>query len=119
MMNINVDDDWDDNSWRPGRWYKMTESGIERIGGEDEIELNTDDLEDKIDRLKDEIRKKEIDLKSIDIKIKDKDTTVDVHIKSNASNHKAVSTEIEAEDPSRSAHVQILFRALNLLKLAR
>ena len=118
-LNINVDDDWDDNSWRPGRWYKMTESGIERIGGEDEIELNTDDLEDKIDRLKDEIRKKEIDLKSIDIKIKEKDTTVDVHIKSNASNNKVVSTEMEADDPSSNAKVQILFRALNLLKLAR
>jgi len=118
-LSVDIDDDYDEVSWRPGRWYKMTESGIERIGGEDEIELNTDDLEDRIDRLKDEIRKKEIDLKSIDIKIKDKDTTVDMHIKSNASNHKAVSTEMDAEDPSRSANVQILFRALNLLKLAR
>lgn len=118
-LNINIDDDWDNNSWRPGRWYKMTESGIERIGGEDEKELDADDLEEKIDQLRDEIKKKEFDLKSIDIKIKDGDTTADIRIKSNASNNKAGSTEMEADDPSRNANVQILFRALNLLKLAR
>ena len=118
-LSIDIDEDYDDELWRPGRWYKMTDVGIERIGGGDEIELDKNDLEDKIDRLKEEIRQKEIDLKSVDIKIKEKDTTVDVVIKSNASKSKSVSSEMEADDPASNNNVQILFRALNLLKLAR
>jgi hypothetical protein len=120
-LNISVDDDWDYDSWRPGAWYKMTESGIERMGGVDEQdgEIDSDELENRIDRLREEIREEEIHLKSIDRKIKGKDSTGDVQIKSNASNTKQSKFETEAEAPSPSGNFQILFRALSLLKLAR
>jgi len=120
-LNINIDDDWEYDSWRPGAWYRMTESGVERIGGVDEPdgEIDSDELENRIDRLREEIREKEIHLKSTDTKIKGNDTTVDVQIKSTASNAKQPKLEPEAQAPSPSGNFQILFRALSLLKLAR
>ena len=120
-LNINIDDDWEYDSWRPGAWYRMTESGVERIGGVDEPDgdIDSDELENRIDRLREEIREKEIHLKSTDTKIKGNDTTVDVQIKSTASNAKQPKLEPEAQAPSPSGNFQILFRALSLLKLAR
>ena len=91
------------------------------FGGVDEPdgEIDSDELENRIDRLREEIREKEIHLKSTDTKIKGNDTTVDVQIKSTASNAKQPKLEPEAQAPSPSGNFQILFRALSLLKLAR
>ncbi|MFM8586929.1 MAG: PspC domain-containing protein [Bacteroidota bacterium] len=123
-FSIDVDDNWDDDAWRPGVWYKMTESGIERNG--DVFELDRPDLpdspidpEEKIERLREEIREKEKELKSANIKFNQKDSTMDLVTAPPASSNKISSAASASEQSASNGNFQILFRALNLLKLAR
>jgi hypothetical protein len=102
----------------------MTESGIERNG--DVFELDRPDLpdspidpEEKIERLREEIREKEKELKSANIKFNQKDSTMDVVAAPPASSNKISSAASASEQSASNGNFQILFRALNLLKLAR
>ena len=126
-LNIEIDEDYDDESWRPGRWYKMTESGIERNG--DGYDLDSPnrpplpdspiDPEEKIERLREEIREKEKELKSAAHRLRQQDSTADIAEHSNASNNNISSSASSSEQSASNSKFQILFRALNLLKLAR
>jgi len=123
-LSLDIDEDYDDESWRPGVWYKMTESGIERNG--DVFELDRPDLpdspidpEEKIERLREEIREKEKELKSANIKFNQKDSTMDQVTAPPASSNKISSAASASEQSASNGNFQILFRALNLLKLAR
>lgn len=123
-LSLDIDEDYDDESWRPGVWYKMTESGIERNG--DVFELDRPDLpdspidpEEKIERLREEIREKEKELKSANIKFNQKDSTMDLVTAPPASSNKISSAASASEQSASNGNFQILFRALNLLKLAR
>jgi len=123
-LSLDIDEDYDDESWRPGVWYKMTESGIERNG--DVFELDRPDLpdspidpEEKIERLREEIREKEKELKSANIKFNQKDSTMGQVTAPPASSNKISSAASASEQSASNGNFQILFRALNLLKLAR
>ena len=126
-LSIDIDEDYDDVSWRPAVWYKMTDSGIERNSEALDLEAPDQppmpdmpiDPTEKIERLREEIREREKELKSVNIKVKEKDTTVEIQVASNASNRKAASAQSSSEESAKAGNFQILFRALNLLKLAR
>ncbi len=126
-LTMDIDENYDDESWRPGRWYKMTESGIER--NSDGYDLDSPnrpplpdspiDPEEKIERLREEIREKEKELKSAAHPLRQKDSTADIAEYSNASTTNISSSASSSEQSSSNSKFQILFRALNLLKLAR
>jgi sugar-specific transcriptional regulator TrmB len=77
------------------------------------------DPEEKIERLREEIREKEKELKSAAIKFNKKDTTIEMVSGANGSNNKISSVASAPEQTASKDNFQILFRALNLLKLAR
>ena len=124
---MDIDEDYEDESWRPGVWYKMTENGIERNG--DALDLDRPDRpplpdspidpEEKIERLREEIREKERELESADNRINEKDSLAEMQVGANGYNNKISSSQSSSEERDRKGNFQILFRALNLLKLAR
>jgi phage shock protein PspC (stress-responsive transcriptional regulator) len=126
-LTFNMEDDYDNESWRPGVWYKMTASGIERMGdlsdpdapGQPPLPDSPIDPEEKIERLREEIREKEKELKSAAIKFNKKDTTIEMVSGANGLNNKISSVASAPEQTASKGNFQILFRALNLLKLAR
>jgi hypothetical protein len=126
-FTLKFNEDNDDVSWRTGVWYKMTESGIERNG--DGYDLDSPnrpplpdspiDPEEKIERLREEIREKEKELKSAALRLRQKDSTEDIAEHSNTSNNNISSSASSSEQSASNSKFQTLFRALNLLKLAR
>jgi hypothetical protein len=126
-LSVEFDEDYEDESWRPGVWYKMTENGIERNG--DALDLDRPDRpplpdspidpEEKIERLREEIREKERELESADNRINEKDSLAEMQVGANGYNNKISSSQSSSEERDRKGNFQILFRALNLLKLAR
>ena len=126
-LSVDIDEDYEDESWRPGVWYKMTENGIERNG--DALDLDRPDRpplpdspidpEEKIERLREEIREKERELESADNRINEKDSLAEMQVGANGYNNKISSSQSSSEERDRKGNFQILFRALNLLKLAR
>jgi phage shock protein PspC (stress-responsive transcriptional regulator) len=128
-LNISIDHDYDDPSWRTGVWYIMKADGIERKNKE---ELSDDERLDKMmNKFKKEIEGEGIDVEDIDIKVKDGDTSINVNLNTFVPkaptppnppdrptlDEKDNQEEIVFSSPSRSR--RLLFGAMNLLKLGR
>jgi phage shock protein PspC (stress-responsive transcriptional regulator) len=128
-LNISIDHDYDDPSWRTGVWYIMKTDGIERKNKE---ELSDDERLDKMmNKFKKEIEGEGIDVEDIDIKVKDGDTSINVNLNTFVPkaptppnppdrptlDEKDKQEEIVFSSPSRSR--RLLFGAMNLLKLGR
>ena len=126
-LNINIDHDYDEDSWRPGVWYIMKADGIEKKNKE---ELSEDERLDKMmNKFKNEIQNNGIDIKEIDIKVKDGDTSINVNLNTflpkpptrpTQPNRPTIEKNAEEEQivfssPSRSR--RLLFGAINLLKV--
>jgi len=69
--------------------------------------------------LREEIREKERELESADNRINEKDSLAEMQVGANGYNNKISSSQSSSEERDRKGNFQILFRALNLLKLAR
>ena len=128
-LNIEIDHDYDEPSWRTGVWYIMKADGIERKNKE---ELSDDERLDKMmNKFKKEIEGEGIDVEDIDIKVKDGDTSINVNLNTFVPkaptppnppdrptlDEKDNQEEIVFSSPSRSR--RLLFGAMNLLKLGR
>jgi phage shock protein PspC (stress-responsive transcriptional regulator) len=127
-LNIDIDNDYEDPSWRTGVWYIMKADGIERKNKE---ELSDDERLDRMmKKFEKEIEDNGIDVEEMDIKIKDGDTSINVNLNTflpkaptpptppdRPKIEEGVEEEIVFSSPSRSR--RIFFGAMNLLKLGR
>ncbi len=128
-LNIQIDHDYEESTWRTGVWYVMKEDGIER---KNKDELSEDErLERMMDKFRKEIEDDGIDVEDIDIKVKEGDTTINVNLNTLVPTVPHAPTqpdrptivvdsdeeEIVFSSPSRSK--RLLFGAMNLLKLGR
>ena len=127
-LNINIDHDYEESTWRTGVWYIMKEDGIERKNKE---ELSEDERLDKMmKKFEKEIEGEGIDVEDIDIKVKDGDTSINVNLNTFVPKTPSVPTppdrptieegveeEIVFSSPSKSR--RLFFGAMNLLKLGR
>jgi hypothetical protein len=127
-LNIDIDNDYEDPSWRTGVWYMMKADGIER---KNKDELSDDERLDRMmKKFEKEIEDNGIDVEEMDIKIKDGDTSINVNLNTflpkaptpptppdRPTIEEGVEEEIVFSSPSRSR--RIFFGAMNLLKLGR
>jgi hypothetical protein len=124
-LNIDIENGYDDPSWRTGVWYIMKADGIERKNKE---ELSDDERLDKMmKKFEKEIEGEGIDVEDIDIKVKDGDTSINVNLNTfvpkaptppdRPTIDEGVEKEIVFSSPSKSR--RLLFGAMNLLKLGR
>jgi len=128
-LNINIENDYEESTWRTGVWYIMTADGIER---KNKDELSEDERLDKMmKKFEKEIEDNGIEIEDMDIKIKNGDTSINVKLNTFIPKAPTPPTppdrptiEEDAEDqemvfssPSRSK--RLLFGAMNLLKLGR
>jgi phage shock protein PspC (stress-responsive transcriptional regulator) len=127
-LNIDIENGYDDPSWRTGVWYIMKADGIERKNKE---ELSDDERLDKMmKKFEKEIEGEGIDVEDIDIKVKDGDTSINVNLNTfvpkaptpptppdRPTIDEGVEEEIVFSSPSKSR--RLLFGAMNLLKLGR
>lgn len=129
-LNINIDHDYEESTWRSGVWYIMKEDGIERKNKE---ELSDDErLNKMMKKFRKQIEDDGIDVEDIDIKVKDGDTSINVSLttflpKPPAPPVSPISPdrptleeneeqeEIVFSSPTKSK--RLLFGAMNLLKL--
>ncbi|MFM1794913.1 MAG: hypothetical protein RL642_1298 [Bacteroidota bacterium] len=125
-LNINIDHDYEESTWRTGVWYIMKADGIERKNKE---ELSDDERLDKMmNKFKKEIEDEGIEIEDVDIKIKNGDTSIKVKVNAFVPKEPTPPTppdrptfdekeEIVFSSPSKSR--RLLFGAMNLLKLGR
>lgn len=125
-LNINIDNDYEESTWRTGVWYIMKADGIERKNKE---ELSEDERLDKMmKKFEKEIEGEGIDVEDIDIKVKDGDTSINVNLNTFVPKAPTPPTppdrptfdeqdEIVFSSPSKSR--RLFFGAMNLLKLGR
>jgi hypothetical protein len=113
-LNINIDHDYDEDSWRPGVWYIMKSDGIERKNKE---ELSEDERLDKMmKKFEKKIEDNGIDIEEIDIKVKDGDTVINVNTTARVPMNEEVEKEETTTSPERKSR-RLLFWAINLLKV--
>lgn len=113
-LNINIDHDYDEDSWRPGVWYIMKPDGIERKNKE---ELNEDERLDKMmKKFEKKIEDNGIDIEEIDIKVKDGDTVINVNTTARVPMNEEAEKVETTTSPERKSR-RLLFRAINLLKV--
>jgi phage shock protein PspC (stress-responsive transcriptional regulator) len=125
-LNIDIENGYDDPSWRTGVWYIMKPDGIEKKNKE---ELSEDERLDKMmKKFEKEIEGEGIDVEDIDIKVKDGDTSINVNLNTFVPKAPSAPTppdrptfdeqdEIVFSSPSKSR--RLFFGAMNLLKLGR
>jgi phage shock protein PspC (stress-responsive transcriptional regulator) len=113
-LNINIDHDYDEDSWRPGVWYIMKPDGIERKNKE---ELSEDERLDKMmKKFEKKIEDNGIDIEEIDIKVKDGDTVINVNTTARVPMNEEAEKEETTTSPERKSR-RLLFGAINLLKV--
>jgi hypothetical protein len=125
-VNIDIDEDfYNDYSWRNNVWYVMTENGLERIDGKDKDSGDEDrsgenwDLQEKDERGQYRYRKGN---DTIDIKIDNKDTTVNIKLRTELRVKEGEDDRTETKPIAiRKAKTQVLrqgfISALDLLKV--
>ena len=112
--------DWDNDNgynymWTSGKWYIMTERGLEakdRSEGEKS--------ENRIEDFKKKIKEMGGSIDSLSIKIQNGDTTVDMNIRTNALADVADEEEqTEAEEPKSWKGRRVLLTALDFIRINR
>lgn len=105
--------DWNDNGynykWTSGKWYIMTERGIEEKF-KDEENIDEDDRDERKSRKK-KLRDR---ADSTEMKI---EKEIDEHLKSNTQTD--ANTGDESEEPTSWKGKRVLFSAIDLLKIAK
>ena len=112
--------DWDNDNgynymWTSGKWYIMTERGLERKG-EEEGSI----IDDRIENFKQKIKEMDGSVDSVSMKIENGDTTVDIKIRTNdladvADEEEEVSGVANAKSTTKQAS-RILFLWHSLLR---
>ncbi len=127
-LNIQIDHDYEESSWRTGVWYIMKDDGIER---KNKGELSDDERLDKMmKKFEKEIEDNGIEIEDMDIKIKDGDTSINVKLNTflpkpptppvapdRPTLEEDKEDEIVFSSPSRTR--RLFFGTMNLLKLGR
>lgn len=109
--------DWENDNgynymWTSGKWYIMTERGLEP---KDRSEGIND--ENRIEDFKQKIKDMGGSIDSVSIKIENGDTTIDMNIRTNALSEIIDEEDVEESIMPKRRH--ILFSALDLMRIRR
>jgi hypothetical protein len=111
--------DWDNDNgynymWTSGKWYIMTERGLEAKDRSEGV-----NNENRIEDFKQKIKEMGGSIDSVSIKIQNGDTTLDMNIRTNAFSETLDEEENEADEPNSSKGRRMLFTALDLMRIRR
>ena len=111
--------DWENDNgynymWTSGKWYIMTERGLEAKDRSEGV-----NNENRIEDFKKKIKDMGGSVDSVSIRIQNGDTTVDMNIRTNALSETVDEEESEADEPNSSKGRRMLFTALDLMRIRR